>query len=98
VGSYSAHPERVLGAVDRFRATACDEWRDLVKAAVAAGAKPTGAFSLRDGSRVLATFEVGISNGLRTQLLLVDAPATGGLARNRPAPLSILLDNRGNLS
>lgn len=74
VGHYAEHPSRVLGAVGkRFRATACDEWRELVKAAVAAGAKPTGAFSLRDGSRVLATFEVGESNGLRTQLLIADA-------------------------
>lgn len=74
VGSYEQHPERVLGAVgNRFRATACDEWRDLVRAACAAGAKPTGAFSLRDGSRVLATFEVGVSNGLKTQLLIADA-------------------------
>jgi hypothetical protein len=74
VGRYAQHPERVLGVVgDRYRATACEEWRSLVQAACAAGAQPTGAFSLRDGSRVLATFEVGLANGLRTQLLIVDA-------------------------
>lgn len=74
VGGYAAHPDRVLGVVgSRFRATACEEWRELVRAADAAGAKPTGAFSLCEGSRVLATFEVGTNNGLKTQLLLVDA-------------------------
>jgi hypothetical protein len=74
VGGYLSHPDRVLGIVGgRFRATACDEWRELVRAACAAGARPTGAFSLCEGSRTLATFEVGVSNGLKTQLLLVDA-------------------------
>lgn len=74
VATYAAHPEMCLSVVgDRYRATTPDEWRTLVKAATAAGAKPTGAFSLRDGTRVLATFEVGQSNGLRTQLLLADS-------------------------
>lgn len=74
VATYAAHPETCLSVVgDRYRATTPDEWRTLVKAATAAGAKPTGAFALRDGSRVLATFEVGVSNGLRTQLVIADA-------------------------
>ena len=74
VASYREHPARVVGVNgDRYRATTPDEWRDLVRAAVAAGATPTGAFSLRDGSRVLATFDVGDSNGLRTQLMLADS-------------------------
>lgn len=74
VATFVAHPEACLSVVgDRFRPTATDEWRSLVKAAVAAGAKPTGAFALRDGTRVIATFEVGQSNGLRTQLVLADA-------------------------
>jgi hypothetical protein len=74
VATYAAHPEACLSVVgDRYRATTPDEWRTLVKAATAAGAKPTGAFALRDGSRVLATFEVGTTNGLRTQLVLADA-------------------------
>jgi hypothetical protein len=74
VATYAAHPEACLSVVgDRYRATTCAEWRMLVKAACDAGAKPTGAFSLRDGTRVLATFEVGQSNGLRTQLLLADS-------------------------
>lgn len=74
IATYQAHPEACLSVVgDRYRATTPDEWRTLVKAATAAGAKPTGAFSLRDGTRMLATFEVGQSNGLRTQLLLADS-------------------------
>jgi len=74
LASYAQHPQRVLGVVgQRYRATTPEEWRNLIKAAAIAGAKPTGAFSLRGGSRVLGTFEVGTSNGLRTQLLLVDS-------------------------
>ena len=74
VATYAAHPAACLAVVgDRYRATDPTEWRTLVRAAVAAGAKPTGSFALRDGSRVLATFEVGQSNGLRTQLIIADA-------------------------
>lgn len=65
---------QVLGVNgDRYNATTPGAWRDLVRAAVKAGALPTGAFSLEGGSRVLATFEVGKSNGLRTQFILVDS-------------------------
>lgn len=74
VATYRDNTEVCLGtASDRYRPTTPDQWRDLCRAAVAAGAKPTGAFSLRDGTRVLATFEVGVSNGLRSNLLLVDS-------------------------
>ena len=74
VAKYASHPDACLSVVgDKYRATAPEEWRALVRAAVAAGAQPTGAFSLRDGTRVLATFEVGKANGLRTNLLLVDS-------------------------
>lgn len=73
VGHYQGHPSAVLGAVgDRYRATTPAEWRDLCRAAVVAGAAPTGAFALRDGSRVLATFDVG-GDGIRTQLILADS-------------------------
>lgn len=73
VGTYANHSPRVLGCVgDRYRATTPEEWRSLCEAAVAAGAKPTGAFSLRGGSRVVATFDLG-GNGIRTQLVLVDS-------------------------
>lgn len=74
VADYREHPTACLSVVGgRYRATTTDEWRDLCRAAVEAGATPTGAFSLRDGTRVLATFEVGTSNGLRTNLLIADA-------------------------
>ena len=74
VATYKGHADRCLSVVgDRYRATTPDEWRVLVRAATAAGAQPTGAFSLRDGSRVLATFAVGQANGLRTFLNLVDS-------------------------
>jgi hypothetical protein len=74
VAQYAKHPEQCISVVgDRYRAPTPDEWRMLVRAATAAGARPTGAFSLRDGTRVLATFEVGLSNGIRTQLLFADA-------------------------
>lgn len=74
VATYSQHPEACLSVVGgKYRPTGAEEWRSLVRAATAAGARPTGAFALRDGSRVLATFEVGQSNGLRTQLVMADA-------------------------
>lgn len=74
VASYEAHADRVLGLNgSRFRATTPDEWASVVEAATKAGAVPTGAFSLRNGSRVLATFEVGKSNGIKTHLTLADA-------------------------
>lgn len=74
IGKYADGSERPLGVVgDRYTHTTPEGWRDLVKAAVAAGARPDGAFALRGGSRVLATFEVGEANGIRTHLCLADA-------------------------
>lgn len=74
VATYKGHDDRCLSVVgDRYRATTPAEWRALVQAAVAAGGRPTGAFSLREGARVIGTFEVGTSNGMRTNLLLADA-------------------------
>jgi hypothetical protein len=74
VGSFAQHPEASLGIVGgTYNATTPEGWRSLMTAAVAAGAKPTGAFALRGGSRVIATFEVGQSNGLRTSLCIADA-------------------------
>lgn len=52
------------------------EWRATIEAAVKAGAKPAGAFSLRGGSRVLATFEIGNTSGrsgIASYLNLVDS-------------------------
>lgn len=76
VGSYQSpeHPDRILGTVGgRYRATTPTEWAELIAAAEKAGAQATGAFSLCEGSRALATFEVGLSNGLRTFLVLADS-------------------------
>src|SRR5262249_55975453 len=74
VASYAQHAEACLGVVgDRYRATSPDGWRALVTAATAAGAQPTGCFSLRGGSIVLATFAVGRSNGLATNLMICDS-------------------------
>lgn len=74
VASYVAHPDAALAIVGgRYNATTPDSWRKLIRAATAAGAQPTGAFSLRDGTRMLATFQVGTANGLRTQMVIADA-------------------------
>lgn len=74
IAMYREHAPRWVGNVgSRFNATDPERWRGLVKAAVAAGASPTGAFSLRGGSRVLATFEVANHNGIRTNLMVADA-------------------------
>ena len=61
---------------NRYKPLDTNEWRETVRAAVAAGAKPAGAFSLRGGSRVLATFEIPGGNhgsGLVNFLNIVDA-------------------------
>jgi len=80
VASYRARQRQVVGVVgDRYRAVTPAAWRDLVRAAALAGAKPQGAFSLRGGSRLIATFKVngnthgGRAAGIETNLLLADA-------------------------
>lgn len=74
VASYTQHPDAALSCVGgRYHHTTVDGWRSLIRAAVEAGGRPTGAFALRDGTRALATFEVGVSNGLRTNFMLCDA-------------------------
>jgi len=74
IADYKSHDSRCLSGVGgRFEATSPEKWRELVQAAVKAGAKPTGAFSLRNGTRVLATFEVGEGNGLKSHLVMADA-------------------------
>lgn len=76
VANYADASRRVVGVVgNRYNATTPDGWRSLVKAACLAGGKPIGAFALRDGSRVLATFDLnGVgTSGIRTQLVVADA-------------------------
>ncbi len=74
VGSYANHADRVLGVNGgRYHETDPAEWRALCRAACDAGAQPTGAFSLRGGSRVLATFEVGSGAGIVDHLVLADS-------------------------
>lgn len=76
VASYlrDEHPDRVVGEVgERYHACDPAAWADLTRAAVLAGAKPDGCFSLRDGRRILATFDVGRANGIRTKLAIVDS-------------------------
>lgn len=73
VANYADGSARALGVVGKqYRATAPAEWRELVTAAVAAGAAPTGVFQIGHGARVVATFDVG-GNGIRTQLVLADS-------------------------
>lgn len=74
VARYASHPSRVVGVVgSRYRATTPEEFRGLIRAITEAGAKPTGAFSLRNGTRVLATFQVGEHDGKRTNLVIADS-------------------------
>lgn len=73
------HPSAIVGTVGRrFRELACQEWRELIETACDAGARPTGAFALSGGSKVLATFEVatqeaGAAGKVATQLVLCDS-------------------------
>lgn len=59
VGTYQGGSRIVHGAVgEGYTPLRPEAWRETVRAAVAAGAKPAGAFALRGGSRMLATFEI----------------------------------------
>lgn len=75
VASYRNEVPRVVGINGgRYTATTPESWHSLVDAAVEAGAKPTGAFSLRDGRIVIGTFQVnGNQGGIVTNLLLADS-------------------------
>jgi len=74
VARYRNHTARVVGAVGgRYRHTTPGEFRELVHAIADAGATPTGIFSLREGSRVVATFEVSEQDGKKINLIIADA-------------------------
>jgi hypothetical protein len=82
VATYRNHPEQVIGdgLSKRYNFTIPEKWREVVRAACFAGARPNGAFSLRGGSRVLATFEINGNTapagsraaGVKSHLCLVD--------------------------
>ena len=75
LASYQSEPARVVGMNGTdYEPTTPESWRELVQAACAAGAQPTGAFSLDEGRKVLATFQVnGNDGGIVTNLLLSDS-------------------------
>ncbi len=59
---------------DKYRPLAIEEWRETIKAIVKAGGSPTGAFALRDGTRMLATFGInGNQAGIQSYLNVVDS-------------------------
>jgi hypothetical protein len=73
VAEYASGSRKAVGVRSpRYRATTPEQWREIVRAAVAAGGCPMGAFAMKKGSRVLALFEVGETNGIRTALYLAD--------------------------
>lgn len=74
VADYENHPARVLGAVGgKYHAMTPDNWNEIIQAAVDAGAKPVGAFSLRNGTRVLAVFEISHKDGWIDYLTICDS-------------------------
>lgn len=55
---YSDHAPRIVGTCKgRWTDAGRENWRDLIRAAVDAGARPAGGFSLDDGRKLCATFE-----------------------------------------
>ncbi len=55
----------------RHTATTSAQWRELIHAAVAAGARPTGSHAW-DG-KVIAQFDIGTGNGIKTNLIIGDS-------------------------
>lgn len=73
VASYQEHADRVVGVVGgAYCPTTPEQLDSLIVAACEAGAVPDGIFSLCDGTRTLATFDVG-GNGIRTKLMIADS-------------------------
>ena len=75
VASYRSAAPRVVGVNSpRYRANAVEAWARLCEGVVASGGRPNGAFALSEGSKVLATFEVGDAHAsLRQYFLLMDS-------------------------
>lgn len=75
LATYQSEVARVVGINGSdYEPTSVESRDELVNAAVAAGAQPTGAFSLDDGRKWIATFQVnGADNGIVTNLLISDS-------------------------
>ena len=72
VATYANHPERCLAAVGKkYHYTDPQDFSTLIHAATAAGAQGTGTFAWK--GTIMATFQVGAANGLRTQLIIADS-------------------------
>lgn len=77
VGTYADGTRKAYGAVGvQYKPLSPAEWRATIEAAEKAGAKPSGAFSLYGGARVIATFEIPGGNegtGLVNNLVIADS-------------------------
>jgi hypothetical protein len=77
VGTYADGSRKVYGAVGpAYKPLSPAEWRATIEAAEKAGAKPSGAFALYGGARVVATFEIPGGNGgtgLVNNLVIADS-------------------------
>ena len=108
VGHYSAASDKapmVLGINGgRYQATTAEEWRTLLRAAAAAGARPVGGFNVPDGSRPVALFDVGqvgTRDGLTTRVVIGDSyngtsALTGGGTVNRNACANVIASAHGS--
>lgn len=71
---YTDGTEDVHGIVGRrWHPCMPEEWDALIKTACDAGAVPDGAYSLRDGTRVIATFTLPASAGFENHMVICDA-------------------------
>ena len=74
VGYFARHEPIAMGAVQsRYCCTDLTRYEQLLHAIGEAGGRPDGLFSLMGGSRVVATFEVGQSNGFTSHINLADS-------------------------
>ncbi len=77
LATYADGKTRAHGAVGNgYKPLSPAEWRATVEAAVKAGGKPSGAFALYGGARIVATFEIPGGNGgsgLANNLVIADS-------------------------
>lgn len=74
VATYQDGSRICHGTGKRYEPLSLDAWEYTLRQAIDAGAKPAGAFALRGGSRILATFEVPSADeqGIATYLTVLD--------------------------